>query len=131
MVTRPDLEIRLKRHADGSASITLIRADGTVTWQRHSGSLALVFPSHDLTHYAVEQPLGYAGAFFGLVADGWDISDFAMTVSRASVRCGTICWRDGARRHQATSSSSISAASDRAPAVSPAVPERRRCAETS
>ena len=85
MVTRPDLGIRLKRHADGSASITLTRVDGTVTWQRQKGSLALVFPSHDLTHYAVEQTLGYVGAFFGLVADGWEISDFAMPWPRGPI----------------------------------------------
>ncbi|MEP6729517.1 MAG: hypothetical protein ABJE10_02710 [bacterium] len=28
------LTIRLKRHSDGSASLTLTRADGTVTWQQ-------------------------------------------------------------------------------------------------
>ena len=57
MSTFPKLNIRLKRHPDGSASITLTRADGTVTWQRQKGSLAMVFPSHDLAHYAVEHRL--------------------------------------------------------------------------
>ncbi len=80
-----DLKIRLKRHPDGSASITLTRADGTVTWQRQKGSLAMVFPSHDLTHYAVEQTLGYRSAFYGLVADGWEISDFAMPWRRGPI----------------------------------------------
>ena len=81
----PTLNIRLKRHPDGSASITLTRADGTVTWQRQKGSLAMVFPSHDLTHYAVEQTLGYRGAFYGLVADGWEISDFATPWPRGPI----------------------------------------------
>jgi len=85
MVTRPGLAIRLKRHADGSASITLTRGDGTVTWQRQSGSLALVFPSHDLTHYAVEQTMGYGSAFYGLVADGWDIPDFGTPWPRGPI----------------------------------------------
>ena len=79
------LAIRLKRHSDGSASLTLTRTDGTVTWQRQKGSLALVFPSHDLTHYAVEQTLGYGHGFFGLVADGWEISDFATPWRRGPI----------------------------------------------
>ena len=79
------LAIRLKRHSDGSASLTLTRTDGTVTWQRQKRSLALVFPSHDLTHYAVEQTLGYGHAFFGLVAGGWDVSDFATPWRRGPI----------------------------------------------
>ena len=71
------LTIRLKRHTDGSASLTCTRADGSVTWQRQKPNLALVFPSHDLTHFAVETTLGYAHGFFGLIADGWEIADFA------------------------------------------------------
>jgi hypothetical protein len=81
----PRLGIRLKRHADGSASITLTRADGSVTWQRQKGSLALVFPQHDLTHYAVESTLAYHGAFYGLVADGWEIADFAKPWPRGPI----------------------------------------------
>lgn len=80
-----DLRIRLKRHTDGSASLTLTRRDGSVTWQRQKGSLALVFPQHDLTHYAVESALGYRGAFFGLVADGWEIADFAKPWPRGPI----------------------------------------------
>lgn len=34
-----------------------------------------VFPIHDITHYVVETELGFSSGFFGLVADGWDISD--------------------------------------------------------
>ena len=39
MDTRPSLAIRLKRHADGSVSITLACAAWTATWQRQNGSL--------------------------------------------------------------------------------------------
>jgi hypothetical protein len=81
----PDLRIRLKRHSDLSASLTLTRRDGSVTWQRQKGSLALVFPQHDLTHYAVESTLGYRGAFYGLVADGWEINDFATPWPRGPI----------------------------------------------
>ena len=80
-----DLAVRLKRHSDGSASLTCTRADGSVTWQRQQGTLGAVFPPHDLTHYAVETTLGYRHAFFGLVADGWDISDFAAPWPRGAV----------------------------------------------
>ena len=62
-----------------------MRSDGSVTWQRQKGSLALVFPQHDLTHYAVETTLGYRGAFYGLVADGWEISDFAKPWPRGPI----------------------------------------------
>ena len=81
----PGLRIRLKRHSDGSASLTLTRADGTVTWQRQKGSLALVFPPHDLTHYAVESTLGYRRGFYGLVAEGWEVTDFAMPWPRGPI----------------------------------------------
>jgi len=73
----PDLTIRFKRHPDGSASLTCLRANGTSTWQLQNGSLGLVFPPHDLTHYAVETTLGYGNGFYGLIAQGWDIADFA------------------------------------------------------
>ncbi|MDB4912795.1 MAG: hypothetical protein JWM95_439 [Gemmatimonadetes bacterium] len=92
MILRPasalvgaDLHIRLKRHTDTSASLTLTRRDGTVTWQRQKGSLALVFPRHDLTHYAIESTLGYRSAFYGLVADGWEIADFATPWPRGPI----------------------------------------------
>ncbi len=81
----PDLKIRLKRHSDGAASLTLTRADGSVTWQRQQPSLALVFPPHDLTHFAVESELGYRGGFYGLVADGWEVGDFAKPWPRGPI----------------------------------------------
>ena len=82
---RARLEIRLKRHPDASASITLTREDGTVTWQRQNGQLGMVFPPHDLTHFAVETELGYRSGFYGLVADGWEIADFAAPWPRGPI----------------------------------------------
>lgn len=81
----PDLRIHLKRRADGSAAITCEREDGSVTWQRQEGTIGLVFPAHDLTHYSVETALGFTQGFFGLVADGWDISDFAKPWPRGPI----------------------------------------------
>ena len=69
------LALRFTKHADGSSMLQCTRADGSVTAQRHAGQQAAFFPVHDLTHFAVESELGFAGAFFGLVAAGWDIAD--------------------------------------------------------
>jgi hypothetical protein len=81
----PDLKIRFKRRADGSAAITCEREDGTTTWQRQEGVIGQVFPAHDLTHYSVETAFGYTQGFFGLVADGWEISDFAKPWPRGAI----------------------------------------------
>lgn len=60
---------------DGSAALSCVRADGSVTWQRQEGQQGRFFPYHDLTHYAVESVLPIKG-FYRVVADGWDIADF-------------------------------------------------------
>lgn len=52
-----------------------IRADGTSTWQKQSERHAAFFALHDLTHFAVETTLGLKRAFFGLIAEGWDVDD--------------------------------------------------------
>ena len=68
--------IRIKKNKDGRISLSCTRADGTTTWQRQEGGQARFFPRHDLTHYAVETVLGHRKGFYGLVAAGWDLSDF-------------------------------------------------------
>ena len=70
------LVIAIKKKTDGSASLACRRTDGSVTWQRQEGAQGRFFPRHDLTHYAVETVLGLHQAFFGLVASGWEFSDF-------------------------------------------------------
>ncbi len=65
--------IQLKKGRDGPATLACVRADGTRTW----GKEHPFFPTHDLTHCAVESVLGFDQAFFGLIATGWDIDDFA------------------------------------------------------
>lgn len=80
-----DLTIRFKRHPDGSASLSCVRSDGSTTWQRQTGSHGAVFPPHDLTHYAVETSLGYRRGFYGLIAAGWNIEDFAKPWPRGPV----------------------------------------------
>ena len=72
------LVICIKKTTDGSAALSCRRADGSVTWQRHNGQQGRFFPLHDLTHYAVETTLGHPRGFYGLVAAGWDLTDFGM-----------------------------------------------------
>ncbi len=69
------LTLQLKKHPDGRTAFTLVRADGTRTWQRQERHAAF-FAAHDLTHYAVETCLDLGEAFYGLVAAGWDFADF-------------------------------------------------------
>jgi len=73
---RATLIIRLKRKADGSASLTCERPDGSVTWERQDGERGGFLPVHDLTHFAVETVLNYRHGFFGLLAQGWNLEDF-------------------------------------------------------
>ncbi len=76
MSTAPSrLRIELERKRDESIVLRCVRPDGTSTWQRRAGRTAAFFAFHDLTHYAVETVLGLRRAFFGLIADGWDIDD--------------------------------------------------------
>jgi hypothetical protein len=72
----PDLSIRIKKKTDGAAALSCTRADGSTTWQRQDGQLGRFFPLHDLTHYAVETVLGLKHGFYGLLAEGWDITRF-------------------------------------------------------
>jgi hypothetical protein len=72
----PELIIRIKKNRDGTAALSCTRADGSTTWQKQQGQQARFFPRHDLTHYAVETVLAFRRGFYGLVAEGWDMSDF-------------------------------------------------------
>jgi hypothetical protein len=69
------LTIELEKRADGDVIFRCIRADGSVTWQRHAGARGVFFAYHDLTHLAVERTLGLRHGFFGLIASGWDLGD--------------------------------------------------------
>ena len=79
------MKIRMKKNADGRTSLSCTRADGTTTWQTLNGGQARFFPRHDLTHYAVETVLGRRDAFYGLVAAGWDLSDFGTPWPRGRI----------------------------------------------
>ena len=70
------LTIRIKKLDGANSALSCVRANGTSSWQRHRGSSGAFFPLHDLTHYAVETTLHVSGAFYGLLADGWELDDF-------------------------------------------------------
>ncbi len=69
------LKIQITKRTDGSAVLKCIRADGSETWQKQQGAQGAFFPLHDLTHFAVESELGFAKAFYGLIAAGWSIDE--------------------------------------------------------
>lgn len=81
----PELVIRIKKKADGTAALSCERSDGSVTWQRQEGNQGRFFPLHDLTHYAVETELGHRRGFYGLVAEGWDLTDFGAPWPRGPI----------------------------------------------
>lgn len=81
----PPLTIRMKKFGDGSSALACTRADGSVTWQRLEGGQAEFYPRHDLTHYAVETVLGHRRGFYGLVAEGWDLTDFGTPWPRGPI----------------------------------------------
>ena len=70
------LTIRIKKNTDGTSALSCTRADGSVTWQSNHGEVGRFFPRHDLTHYAVETLLKHRRGFYGLVAEGWNMTDF-------------------------------------------------------
>lgn len=77
----PRLTLQFKKRPDGGAALTLVRADGSRTWQRQDRHAAF-FAFHDLTHFAVESVLDVPRGFYGLVAEGWDFADFASPAPR-------------------------------------------------
>jgi hypothetical protein len=70
------LRILLSKRADGVVIFRCERPDGTATWQRGNKKANFFFAFHDLTHYAVETTLGWKRGFYGLLAEGWSITDF-------------------------------------------------------
>lgn len=69
------LRIEYRREADGSVVACFTRNDGTQTWERQKGKRAAYFPVHDLVHHSVESGLKIRCGFYGLIADGWAITE--------------------------------------------------------
>lgn len=77
----PQLTIRLARGKDKPDVLTCIREDGSTTWSRLHAAL----PVHDISHYSVESSLALSSGFFGLVAQGWEITDFGSPYPRGPI----------------------------------------------
>ena len=79
------LLLRFNKSPDGSSTLTCTRPDRSVTWQRQQGPHARFFIPHDLTHYAVETILNYRLGFYGLLAQGWNFTDFGAPWPRGPI----------------------------------------------
>ena len=79
------MTIEFTKRADGRTILRCVRDDGSVTWQRNADQQATFFPLHDLTHYAVETELGFRRGFYGLIAEGWDITDTTGKTARGAL----------------------------------------------
>ncbi len=71
------MTIRFTKGQNEPDTLTCRRDDGSCTWT----ALNLA-AGHDLGHYAIEMVLGFRHAFFGLLAQGWDIQDFGRPDSK-------------------------------------------------
>ena len=65
----PKMTVKFARGKDKQDVLSVVREDGSQSWQHQQPGI----PQHDLTHYAVESTLGLRDAFYGLLAQGWDI----------------------------------------------------------
>lgn len=68
------MRIRITKGRNGPNTLTCFRDDGSSTWAKVQD----YFPLHDMTHFVVETTLRIPNAFYSLVADGWNIPDFAV-----------------------------------------------------
>ena len=84
-----ELRIQFARRPDGNVILRCTRKDNSVTWQRYDKHSAF-FALHDLTHFAVETVLGLHHGFFGLLADGWDITDTSSKEKRSALPVGSL-----------------------------------------
>jgi hypothetical protein len=64
------LKVRFTRGKDKKDVLSVVREDGSQSWQHQQPGI----PVHDLTHFAVESTLGLKNGFYGLLAQGWDIT---------------------------------------------------------
>jgi hypothetical protein len=66
------LTITLKKMLTKPSILSSTRNDGSTTWSKlHRG-----LETHDLAHYAVESTLRFSKAFYGIINEGYNISDF-------------------------------------------------------
>ena len=68
------MEILFTKTGSGEDVLSCKRKDGSVTWVHVSKFFIL----HDLCHFAVEKILSLKQAFFGMLANGIDITEFEL-----------------------------------------------------
>lgn len=73
------MKIVFKKEPNKPPVMRCIRADGSETWMC-SKNQGAYFAVHDMLHYAVETVMGYATAFYGMVAGGRDLDDFGADI---------------------------------------------------
>ena len=66
--------IQFKKGNAKPSVLKCIRSDESSTWT----SIQSAIEFHDLAHYVVETELGFSNAFYGLVADGYNMEDFEL-----------------------------------------------------
>ena len=64
----------IKGNQDKPSVLKCNRSDGSSTWTKIQPAIEF----HDLAHYVVETELGFAQAFYGMVAAGHNIEDFEL-----------------------------------------------------
>ncbi|MBI1780129.1 MAG: hypothetical protein HYR66_01985 [Sphingobacteriales bacterium] len=66
------MTISFSKRSNKQHTLSCTRNDGSQTWMQVSD----FFIVHDLTHYGVETILNYKNAFYGMLNNGINISDF-------------------------------------------------------
>lgn len=68
------LTIQFHKKSEKSIILKCIREDNSVTWSKLHPNTEY----HDLAHIAIEETLCFKNAFFGMIANGINISDFEL-----------------------------------------------------
>ncbi len=68
------LTIQFHKKLEKSVILKCIREDNTMTWSKLHPNTEY----HDLAHIAIEETLCFKNAFFGMIANGVNISDFEL-----------------------------------------------------
>lgn len=68
------MQLTFTKHNPSKFTLQATRPDGSKTWVNHQHDFLLI---HDLVHFAVERELDLGESFYGQVAAGNDMSDFA------------------------------------------------------
>lgn len=74
VIVETHVTITLTKEAHKPSILRCTRSDGSSTFAKLHPNLEI----HDIAHYVVEKHLGFTKAFYGLLAQGYDIGDFQL-----------------------------------------------------